>query len=150
MTSWFLNHPVLIFFYLISSSYRGKSATLHEEKDNNLFLLSSWCGTDMISKSSNAFNRSFTPFRFFFYRWQFNFCKLINIGRRSPLWSWHSRFESDIKESKQYVAITMKLSFCPQKILLIRPLAKSFPVMGVWCRCTLHGGGGEYGGGAWV
>ena len=24
----------------------------------------------------------------------------------------------------------MKLSFCPQKILLIRPLAKSFPVMG--------------------
>ena len=45
----------------------------------------------------------------------------------------------------------MKLSFCPQKILLIRPLAKSFPVMGVWCRCTLHGGGGgEYGGGAWI
>jgi len=44
----------------------------------------------------------------------------------------------------------MKLSFCPQKILLIRPLAKSFPVMGVWCRCTLHDGGGEYGGGAKV
>ena len=107
------------------------SQQLYMRNRTTISLLSSWCGTDMISKSSNAFNRSFTPFRFFVFTGDILFfCKLIIVDRRSLPWSWHSRFGADINELKQYVAITMKLSFCPQKILLIRPLAKSFPVMG--------------------